>query len=396
VGACVFADPDFESGAFGNGWNAGGLFQQIITGNAYNPETGLYDLAPFAGSSQAQVGAPGPSNVASGNGYISQLFYVQGCGTLSFQRRTYAEQPGYVVASATISTQGGTQLATLYADQVTPGVSGWSLFSCAMCDGSCSGFSFAPYVGQLLKITFGVSFSTFQGAQWIDDTCMTLGTTAPTTTAYTTPPGDICFVNSGFETGSFSPGWTPTGTYQTVTSAAYNVFSGTYNIYPYAGSSMGMAGYSGPATPVAGDGSFQQAITIPSCDFTFTFKYRIYAGLYPYSSYQAAVFSGATNLGNFLNGLGATGWTGWGSYSCTVCGTCPGSLGSYIGQVLTFKYLTSWYNSAPSAFLIDDVCFTYTPITTTVTTTAFTGTTTAFTGTTTTALTTTTAGKKWS
>ena len=389
VGPCVFDDEDFESGAFGNGWNAGGLQQSIVTGNAYNPITGLYDLAPFSGSDQAQVGYPGPTSISSGNGYISQLFYVSACGTLSFRYRTYAEQPGYVVVSATISTQAGTQLASLYSTQAPTGVSAWTLYSCDTCGGTCGGFSLAPYVGQLLKLTFGTTWSTFQGAQWVDSVCLQTGGTTTTGVPTTAPVGDVCFVNSGFETGSFSPGWTPTSTYQAVTSAAYNVFSSSYNIFPYAGGFMGMAGYSGPGSSAGGSGQFKQTIAIPGCGYRFQFYYRAFSGFYGYNSISAFVQTvGGAGVATFISVIPPQGWNAWTLYSCDLCSTCPINFTPYIGQNLVFFWSTSWYNNAPSALLVDQVCFTAIPVTTT--TTAFTGTTTLFTGTTTTVLTTTT------
>lgn len=347
---------------------------------------GANDLAPYSGSAQAQVGAPGPANSASGNGYISQLFYVPACGTLSFYYRTYSEQPGYTTVSATISTQGGTQLASLYIIQALPGVTDWILYSCGTCDGSCGGFSFAPYTGQLLKLTFGASWSTFQGAQWIDNVCLqtTNDTTAVTTTA---PAGDVCFVNSGFETGSFSPGWTPTQSYQSVTSAAYNVFTGTYNIFPQVGSYMGMAGYPGPGAPVTGNGQFRQTIAIPGCGYRFQFLYRMFSGFYGFNTLTvSALTAGGAGITTFFNTVPQQGWGNWVTYSCELCSTCPADFTSYVGQNVQFLFSSSWYNSAPAALLVDEVCFR--AIATTTTTTLFTGTTTEYTGPTTTSTTT--------
>lgn len=291
--------------------------------------------------------------------------------------------------SSTVSTQGGTQLGTLYSVQAPTGVSAWQLYSCSICDGSCGGFNFAPYIGQLLKLTFGATWSTFQGAQWIDAVCLDVAsntTVAPTTTA---PPGDVCFVNSGFETGSFSPGWTPVSAYQSVTSAAFNVFTGTYNIYPPDGGFMGMAGYSGPGTSTIGTGQFKQTIMIPGCGYRFQFKYRTYSGFYGYNSVSASVQTvGGAGVATFFSFTPNQGWDGWTQYSCNLCSTCPVDFTSYVGQNLVFVFYTTWYNSAASALLVDSVCFTLIP--TTTTTTVFTGTTTLFTGTTTTALTTTT------
>jgi hypothetical protein len=350
---------------------------------------GATDLAPFSGSAQAQVGAPGPANSASGNGYISQLFYVSACGTLSFYYRTYSEQPGYTTVSATISTQGGTQLASLYITQAMPGVTDWTLYSCTTCDGSCGGFSFAPYTGELLKLTFGASWSTFQGAQWIDNVCLQTSNDTTTTAGVTTtaPSGDVCFVNSGFETGSFSPGWTPIASYQSVTSAAYNAFTGLYDIYPQVGAYMGMAGYPGPGVPVTGTGQFRQTIAIPGCGYRFQFRYRMYSGFFGFNTIAVSAYNGGSLVAFFINTTPQQGWGNWVQYSCDLCSTCPADFTPYVGMNLNFFWGTSWYNSAPAAILVDEVCFTAIP--TTVSTTIFTGTTTLYTGPTTTAITTT-------
>lgn len=394
-GACVFEDNTFESGAFGNGWEGTGTYQAIV-GNAYNPSTQLNDLAPYSGSYQAQVGYPGPISVSSGTGFVTQLVYIPTCGTVSFYYRTYAEQPGYVTVSATVASQAGTPLASLFVVQASPGVGAWTQYTCTMCDGSCGGFTFGPYIGQHLRFTFGTVWSTFQGTMWVDTVCITVGTTisttAPTTVAPTTSP-DVCFVNSGFETGSFSPGWTATGTYQSTPSAAYNVFAGAYNIYPASGSYMGMAGFSGPGVIAVGGGSFRQDMIIPACGYKYTFRYRYYCGLYPYCSISARVLTtGGASLGSFINTLTATGWSGWNTYSCNMCaGSCPIDFTGYVASTLRFDYSVSWYNNAPGALLIDDVCFEQLPTTTTLApTTTNTDTTTTNTGTTTTVITTTT------
>jgi hypothetical protein len=235
--ACVFQNQGFETGMFGPFWATAGAYYYVINGGAYNPFQGLYNLQPYSGVYQAQLGYSGPGTVDSARGATIQDIVVPSCGhSLSFAYRTLGTSAGYSTAYVTISNlTSGIPLAIVLSIEVPLGDSGWLTYSCDICTGACGGLDMTSYVGQVLRFEWGVYWSTFQAALWVDEICMasiptTTAVTVTTTYPATTTPavvGACVFDDPDFESGAFGNGWTGDGLYQQIiVGNAYNPVTG--------------------------------------------------------------------------------------------------------------------------------------------------------------------------
>jgi hypothetical protein len=143
---------------------------------------------------------------------------------------------GYSTAYMTITNLiSGIPLATVLSVEVPLGDSGWLTYSCDICTGACGGLDMTPYVGETLRFEWGVYWSTFQAALWVDEICMasiptTTAVTVTTTYPATTTPavvGACVFDDPDFESGAFGNGWTGDGLYQQIiVGNAYNPVTG--------------------------------------------------------------------------------------------------------------------------------------------------------------------------
>jgi hypothetical protein len=298
--ANVVTNPGFESGSL-TGWSSGGAYLPRVVTSSHS------------GGYAAQLGSTGAVN---GDSTLTQSVPIpSGSSRLTFWYQPHCTDAiTYDQMQMQIRNSSGATLATVLNACTNTGT--WTSVS----------FDTSAYAGQTVVLWFNTHDDNYPS----DPTYFLLDDVD--VASYTPAVNPI--VNGGFETGSLS-GWTPSGAYLPRISTTAHTGSSSAQI--------------GSASPVNGNSTLTQTVTVPSGPSTLAFWYQPHCtDAVTYDQIQAQVrnTSGAT-LATLLNVCPtSTAWT-----QVTFDTT------AYAGQtvVLWFNDHDDGYAGDPTYFLLDDV-----------------------------------------